>query len=150
MRVVFKTTYDRDIDHFEEARGAIKVGLLVLALAIFPFFAGEYYLAEATNTLIWSLAGLGLMLLVGHTGQVSLGHAAFLAIGAYADAALMEAGLPFALAFPLAGLIAGAFGALIAIPSTRMSGIYLAIATLALAVLVEEAEALVEAGWVAH
>lgn len=144
MRVVFKTTYDRDIDHFEDIRPAIRVGALVALLIALPFLAGEYYLAEATNTLIWSLAGLGLMLLVGHTGQVSLGHAAFLAIGAYTDAALMEAGLPFALAFPLAGIAAGLFGALIALPAARLSGIYLAIATLALFVLVEEAVILAE------
>ncbi len=144
MRIVFKTTYDRDIDLHEHwgKRGAIVVLLAVMALL--PFVVGEYYLAEATNTLIWSLAGMGLMLLVGHTGQVSLGHAAFLAIGAYTDVALMNIGVPFLVSFPIAGLAAGLFGALIAIPAVRMSGIYLAIATLAVFVIVEELVILLE------
>lgn len=138
MRVVFKTSYDRDIDLHESWRQRGWIALLLAIMAALPFLVGEYYLAEATNTLIWALAGMGLMVLVGHTGQVSLGHAAFLAIGAYTDAALMNAGVPFLVSFPLAGLAAGLFGALVAIPAVRMSGIYLAIATLALFVIVEE------------
>ncbi len=144
MRIVFKTSYDRDIDLHEHwgKRGAILALLVVMTLL--PFLVGDYYLAEAANTLIWSLAGMGLMLLVGHSGQVSLGHAAFLAIGAYTDVALMNAGWPFLLSFPVAGLAAGLFGALIAIPAVRMSGIYLAIATLAVFVIVEEIVILME------
>ena len=144
MRIVFKTSYDRDIDLHEHwgKRGAILVLLVVMVLL--PFLVGDYYLAEAANTLIWSLAGMGLMLLVGHTGQVSLGHAAFLAIGAYTDVALMNIGWPFLLSLPVAGLAAGIFGALIAIPAVRMSGIYLAIATLAVFVIVEEIVILME------
>mgnify|MGYP000315158047 CR=1 FL=1 len=144
MKVIFKKSYDRDIDLFRDRQTALRIGLLVLVLILVPFFASEYFLAEATNTLIWSLAGLGLMVLVGHTGQVSLGHAAFLAIGAYTDAALMNAGWPWLLAFLTAGAVTGVFGAIIAIPAIRMSGIYLAIATMALAVLVEEAVILAE------
>ncbi|MBU2980247.1 branched-chain amino acid ABC transporter permease [Lentibacter algarum] len=144
MRIIFKTSYDKDIDIHEHwgKRGAILV--LLAFMAVLPFFAGEYYLAEATNTLIWALAGMGLMLLVGHTGQVSLGHAAFLAIGAYTEVALMNIGWPFLIAFPVAGIFTGIFGALIAIPAVRMSGIYLAIATLAVFVIVEELIILLE------
>ena len=138
MRVVFKTSYDSDIDLHEHGADRLRTALLLGLMAVLPFLVGDYYLAEATNTLIWALAGMGLMIAVGHTGQVSLGHAAFLAIGAYTDAALMNAGLPFYLALPAAGLAAGLFGALIAIPAVRMSGIYLAIATLAVFVIVEE------------
>ena len=138
MRVVFKTSYDRDIDLHQDGIHRAKYALLLAAMAALPFVVGQYYLAEATNTLIWALAGMGLMVAVGHTGQVSLGHAAFLAIGAYTDSALMEAGLPFVVSFPLAGLATGLFGALIAVPAVRMSGIYLAIATLAVFVIVEE------------
>jgi branched-chain amino acid transport system permease protein len=144
MRVVFKTSYDPDIDLHEHwgKRGAYLV--LLIVMAVLPFLVGDYYLAEAANTLIWSLAGMGLMLLVGHTGQVSLGHAAFLAIGAYTDVALMNVGVPFLISFPIAGLVTGLFGALIAIPAVRMSGIYLAIATLAVFVIVEELVILLE------
>jgi len=138
MRVVFKTSYDRDIDLHEHGWSRARIALLAAIMALLPFFVGEYYLAEAANTLIWALAGMGLMVAVGHTGQVSLGHAAFLAIGAYANSALMNVGLPFPVSFPLAGVIAGLFGALIAVPAARMSGIYLAIATLAVFVIVEE------------
>jgi len=144
MRFIFKTSYDFDIDLFEDNWHRARMAVLVLLMIVLPFLVGEYYLAEVTNTLIWSLAGMGLMILVGHSGQVSLGHAAFLAIGAYADAALMERGVPFLIAFPLAGLITGLFGALVAIPAIRMSGIYLAIATLALFVIVEETVILAE------
>ena len=138
MKVIFKTSYDNDIDLHEDWWDRGKMIALVAVMAVLPFVLGEYYLAEITNTLIWSLAGMGLMLLVGHTGQASLGHAAFLAIGAYTDAALMNIGVPWIVAFPLAGIAAGIFGAIVAIPAVRMSGIYLAIATLALFVIVEE------------
>ncbi|THH39078.1 branched-chain amino acid ABC transporter permease [Aliishimia ponticola] len=138
MRIAFKTSYDTDIDFHEHWNNRFWIIALVVVMALLPFIVSEYYLAEVANTLIFSLAGMGLMLLVGHTGQVSLGHAAFLAIGAYTDAALMNAGWPFLIAFPVAGLAAGLFGALIAIPAVRLSGIYLAIATLAVFVIVEE------------
>src|SRR6056297_297210 len=131
MRVVFKKSYDRDIDLHEHWQSRAKMAVLALLMIALPFLVGNYYLAEAANTLIWALAGMGLMIAVGHTGQVSLGHAAFLAIGAYTDAALMNLGLPFLIAFPIAGIVAGLFGAIIAVPAVRMSGIYLAIATLA-------------------
>jgi len=138
MKVIFKTSYDNDIDLHEDGWARGKIALLLVIMAALPFVVGEYYLAEVTNTLIWALAGMGLMLLVGHTGQASLGHAAFLAIGAYTDAALMNIGVPWLISFPLAGIAAGVFGAIVAIPAVRMSGIYLAIATLALFVIVEE------------
>lgn len=138
MRVVFKKSYDPDIDLHDHAWKRWGIAALLLVMAALPFVVGDYYLAEATNTLIWALAGMGLMVLVGHTGQVSLGHAAFLAIGAYTDAALMNIGWPFLISFPVAGLVAGVFGAIIAVPAVRMSGIYLAIATLAVFVIVEE------------
>jgi branched-chain amino acid transport system permease protein len=144
MKFIFKTRYDQDIDLFEDTWHRVKIFALVAFMVALPFLTGVYFLGEATLVLIWALAGMGLMLLVGHTGQVSLGHAAFLAIGAYTDVALMNAGVPFLVAFPLAGLAAGLFGALIAIPAIRMSGIYLAIATLALAVIVEELVILLE------
>ncbi|MGR3321547.1 MAG: branched-chain amino acid ABC transporter permease [Pseudooceanicola sp.] len=144
MRIVFKTSYDRDIDLHEHWQSRGKIVALLAIMAALPFLVGDYYLAEAANTLIWALAGMGLMIAVGHTGQVSLGHAAFLAIGAYTDAALMNAGAPFWISFPAAGLVAGTFGAIIAVPAVRMSGIYLAIATLAVFVIVEEMVILLE------
>lgn len=144
MRVVFKTSYDRDIDLHEHMQSRGKIAVLLAIMVALPFLVGDYYLAEVANTLIWALAGMGLMVAVGHTGQVSLGHAAFLAIGAYANSALMNAGLPFVISFPVAGILTGVFGAIIAVPAVRMSGIYLAIATLAVFVIVEELVILLE------
>ena len=77
------------------------------------------------------IGAIGLNILLGYTGQISIGHAAFLAVGAYATA-IFEAnsGLPFYLAIPLAALVTSAFGLIFGIPSLRLKGLYLAIATL--------------------
>src|SRR5690606_40502478 len=104
-----------------------------------PWLVNTFWLGEATNMLIWAIAGMGLMLLVGQTGQASLGHAAFLAVGCYANVLLQQRlGLPFILSFPLCGLIAGIAGVLVAIPTARLHGIYLAIATLAIGILIDD------------
>jgi branched-chain amino acid transport system permease protein len=103
-----------------------------------PWVISAFYVGELTSVLIWSLAGLGLMLIAGHTGQVSLGHAAFMAIGAFSHLALMLRGWPFVPALIASGVITGLAGALIARPLGRMSGIYLAIATLALSIIIED------------
>jgi branched-chain amino acid transport system permease protein len=79
--------------------------------------------------------------LTGFTGQVSLGHAAFLAIGAYTAGFLQSLGVPFIVYFPAAALITGLVGMLVAIPALRLSGIYLVIATIAFAFIVEEVAA---------
>lgn len=138
MKPRFKTSYDDDIDLFQSWRHRAQYLLLLgLALAA-PWVLGNYYLGELTSVLVWSLAGMGLMLLIGHTGQVSLGHAAFMAIGAFAHLALLLRGWPFLPALLAATLLSGISGALLARPILRLSGIYLAIATLALGVLVED------------
>ncbi|TCD16672.1 branched-chain amino acid ABC transporter permease [Oricola cellulosilytica] len=139
MRVVFKTSYDHDIGMFRHRAQATWYVLLLTGVLALPLLLGSFLIGEMTNMLIWAIAGMGLMILVGQTGQASLGHAAFLAIGAYANVILQQrAGLPFLVSFPLAGLIAGAAGVLLAIPTTRLHGIYLAIATLAVSILVED------------
>jgi branched-chain amino acid transport system permease protein len=139
MRTVFKTSYDADINLFRHGpQAAWYLALLVLAIVL-PFLFDRFWLGEMTNVLIWSIAGMGLMILVGQTGQASLGHSAFLAIGCYANVLLQDpVGLPFVLSFPLAGLIAGLAGALIALPMSRLHGIYLGIGTLALAILTDD------------
>ncbi|MEM1315070.1 MAG: branched-chain amino acid ABC transporter permease, partial [Pseudomonadota bacterium] len=138
MRIHFKTDYEQDIRLFEDRREALQYGLLILAAVSAPLWLDEYLLGEVTYVLIWVLAGLGLMILAGHTGQASLGHGAFLACGAYMEVILLEAGVPFVLSFPLAGLFAGVVGAIVAIPALKMSGIYLAIATLAFGIMTED------------
>lgn len=139
MRILFKTSYDQDIRLFKDWHQARWYLLLLVLLVAMPYLVSTFVLGEVTNVLIWALAGMGLMILVGQTGQASLGHAAFLAIGCYANAILQSRlGLPFLVTFPLAGLIAGLAGVLIAIPTTKLHGIYLAIATLAVSILVED------------
>ncbi len=138
MRILFKTSYEQDIRLFPDLWTALVYGaLLVLAFSL-PYIFDDFYIGEATNVLIWAIAGLGLMLLTGQTGQASLGHAAFLAVGCYACVILMEQGLPFIVAFPLAGIITGIVGTVVAIPVVRMHGIYLAIATIALSILADD------------
>ncbi|MGB3501692.1 MAG: branched-chain amino acid ABC transporter permease [Mesorhizobium sp.] len=138
MRTLFKTSYDTDINLFEDGKQAFWYLLLLAAMVVLPFVIGDFAIGEMTNLLIWALAGLGLMVLVGQTGQASLGHAAFMAVGCYANVLLQNAGLPFILSFPLAGLIAGLAGVLIAIPTTKLHGIYLGIATLAISILADD------------
>ncbi|MGE0500737.1 MAG: branched-chain amino acid ABC transporter permease [Rhizobiaceae bacterium] len=138
MRTVFKTSYDADINLFRHrAQMGWYLALLLLALVL-PFLLGTFWIGEMTHVLIWAIAGMGLMILVGQTGQASLGHAAFLAIGCYANVLLQNAGVPFILSFPLAGLIAGFAGALIAMPMTKLHGIYLGIGTLAISILTDD------------
>lgn len=113
---------------------AFMVGLLVFAFGVVPFLASDYlFLSLLIPFLILTLAAIGLNLLVGYCGQISIGHAAFMAVGAYAayNLALRIPQLNFLVVLVLAGLIAAAVGMLFGIPSLRIKGLYLAVATLA-------------------
>ncbi len=106
--------------------------VIILVLAIVPLFISNlYYIQVMIFIGIYIILALSLNLLNGYVGLLSIGHAAFYGIGAYASAKLVkEAGLPFLLAMPAAGFIAGLFGYLIAKPTLRLSGIYMTLATL--------------------
>jgi branched-chain amino acid transport system permease protein len=113
---------------------AFMAGLLVFAFGVVPLVASDYlFLSLLIPFLILALAAIGLNLLVGYCGQISIGHAAFMAVGAYAayNLALRIPQLNFLLVLVLAGLIAAAVGMLFGIPSLRIKGLYLAVATLA-------------------
>ncbi len=139
MRFVFKTSYDADIRLFKHNAQAFWYALLFVVAILLPFLLDDFLIGEATLVLIWAICGMGLMILVGQTGQASLGHAAFMAVGAYSNVIYQtELGMPFLVSFPLSGLTAGVAGALIALPTTKLHGIYLAIATLAISVLAED------------
>ena len=113
---------------------AWSVGLLVVALLL-PALVSGFLVFQATQVMIYAIAILGLSLLVGFSGQLSLGHGAFFAIGAYTAAILMgRYDLPYVLALPAAGLVAFAFGFLFGLPALRLDGVYLAMATFSLAV----------------
>ena len=137
MRFIFKTHYRQDVDLFKHGGQLFWFGLLLVAVLLAPFALDNFYLGELALLCIYAVAGLGLMLLVGFTGLVSLGHAAFLAIGAYAHAILLTEGVPFFLSMPLAAMITAIIGGIVGLPAMRMVGIYLASATLAFAIIVE-------------
>ncbi len=105
--------------------------VLLVTLLLFPFVVSNYYVYVANYIAINIIVAAGLNLLVGYTGQISLGHAGFFAIGAYGTVILMaKAGFPFLLALPCAGLVAAVFGFLLGLPALRLEGPYLSIATL--------------------
>ncbi|MBW7924088.1 MAG: branched-chain amino acid ABC transporter permease [Burkholderiaceae bacterium] len=110
------------------------VPLAVVALACaLPFIVSDYRLFQLTMVLVYAIALLGLNVLTGFNGQISLGHGAFYAIGAYTAAIAMEhAGLPYWATIPLAGLVCGVAGFLFGLPALRLEGVYLALATFAL------------------
>ena len=127
----FKETYAADEAVFRSNTSRFWLGVLLVALAVFPFMAGPYLLYMANHTGVAIVAAVGLNILTGSAGQISLGHAAFVGIGAY-SAALLTTGLgvPFFLCLPLAGLSAAFFGLIVGAPSMRMKGLYLCIASL--------------------
>jgi branched-chain amino acid transport system permease protein len=162
MQFLFKTNYDQDIRLIQH-RGQfwsylVLLGLLVLA----PLLLSSYLQSQFVFVFIYAIVGVSLMILTGFTGQGSLGHAAFLAIGAYTTAYLQSKGVPFlgaglvALDFNLpwlgagklwlphlgyflwAGLLTGLIGACVGFPALRLHGIYLLIATISFAFIVEE------------
>lgn len=131
----FKTSFAEDMQIFPIRQDRIAIGLL-LAFAFFgvPLFASEYWFsAILIPFLIFALAALGLNILTGYCGQLSLGTAAFMAVGAYAayNFQLRVEGIPILVSFVLAGFTAAAVGVLFGLPSLRIKGFYLAVATLA-------------------
>ncbi|MBS0369101.1 MAG: branched-chain amino acid ABC transporter permease [Proteobacteria bacterium] len=131
----FKSSYAEDGRIFPIRQDRIGFALLMLAFGVVvPLLANEYWLkAILTPVLIFSLAAIGLNILTGYAGQLSLGSAAFMAVGAFAayNFILRVDGMPFLLALALAGLAAALVGVLFGLPSLRIKGFYLAVATLA-------------------
>jgi len=126
-----KRHYYEDVRLFKTNTALALTVLFLAVLASLPFLVGDYALYVLNLIAIHSIVAIGLNILVGCTGQISLGHAGFFAIGAYSCVLLMvKAGLPFVIALPAAGLIAALFGFLLGLPSLRLEGPYLAIATL--------------------
>jgi len=138
MRFLFKTDYGQDLRLFKHGGQAFWYGVLAVVLLAAPWWADAYMMSQLHFILIYSIVGFGLMLLTGFTGQISLGHAAFLAVGAYTEALLQAAGVPFLVSISCAALFAAAAGLIVGLPALRLKGIYLAIATLAFNVIVEE------------
>jgi branched-chain amino acid transport system permease protein len=134
----FRQTYRQDMAIFESAFGRNAFLLFLAALAAVPAFASGFWMDVLNRVLIAVIAATGLNILTGFTGQISLGNAAFLAVGAYVTGVLASRwGLPFPLVIPLAGLATAAAGMVFGVPSLRLKGLYLAVATLAAHFVIE-------------
>src|SRR5512147_3278070 len=131
----FKSSYGSDQQMLPILQDRVfMVLLLAFAFIAVPFVISDYvFLSLLIPFLILTLAAIGLNLLVGYCGQISIGHAAFMAVGAYAayNLALRIPQLNFIVVLLLAGLVAAVVGILFGIPSLRIKGLYLAVATLA-------------------
>jgi branched-chain amino acid transport system permease protein len=138
MRFLFKTDYEDDIRLFPHSGYIVSYGILLAFLVVAPFVLSSYLVSQLVFVCIYATVGVGLMILTGFTGQASLGHAAFLAIGAYTAAYLQQYNVPFPVYFLAGGLLTGVVGALVGFPALRLQGIYLVIATISFAFIVEE------------
>jgi branched-chain amino acid transport system permease protein len=111
------------------------VAALIVVAAVLPSFISDYHALEWATVGTYFIALLGLNVLTGYSGQISLGHGAFMAVGGYTSAILMaHHGVRDLWTIPLAGLVAGGAGLLFGLPALRLSGLYLALATFAVAV----------------
>lgn len=129
----YKTTYAADFALYPLpiARWAV-IGFAILFFAIVPLFLSDYYVTMLNLVGIAIVGALGLNILLGLTGQISIGHAAFMSVGAYTAANLATRfDLPFYITLPAGGLMAAAVGIIVGFPSVRIKGLYLAISTLA-------------------
>ncbi|WP_100398166.1 branched-chain amino acid ABC transporter permease [Bacillus sp. FJAT-44742] len=133
----YKTKYNHDMALFTIPRVKMRMVLLIALFALVPLFTSNYVVGLATLCLIASIGAIGLNILTGFTGQISIGVGAFLGVGGYTSAILTTSlGLSFWLAVPVAGLVTAFVGGIFGIPSLRLKGLYLAIATLAAQVII--------------
>ena len=135
---IFFSDYRSDMALRRMPLQKVRTGLLLVGLAIFPFLAPPYWLFLANQIAIFTIGAIGLNILVGYTGQISLGQGAFMAIGAYGAGLLtVRFGVPFYISIPVAALITAVAGLVVGLPSLRLKGLYLAVATLAAQQIVE-------------
>src|SRR6476660_5538329 len=119
---------------------ALLAVVLWLVVALVPAFSfSDYHLFQCTMVVVYAIAILGLAILTGFNGQISLGHGAFYAIGAYTTAILMyQYGVPYWATLPVSAVVCAIVGFLIGLPALRLGGLYLALTTFALAVAVPQ------------
>jgi branched-chain amino acid transport system permease protein len=129
---VFQTTYEGDMALYPLPLARYSTLAVVVVLVLLPLVLDSHAMSLVNLMLLASIGAIGLNILVGYTGQVSLGHGAFMMVGSYTAALVtVRLGLPFWLGLPAGGLMAALVGAFFGIPSLRIKGLYLAIATLA-------------------
>src|SRR5580698_599892 len=121
-------THDHDSKEEAAAPGVRVAAVCLVALAcVAPLFCSSYHLFQLTLVVVYSIALLGLNLLTGYGGQISLGHGAFYGIGAYTTGILMQhAGMPYWLTIPCAGAVCLVLGFLFGLPAVRLEGLHLA------------------------
>jgi len=134
----FCESYHEDIKLLNTIWSKCWMGLFIVGLLLLPYMTDTYIVYMVNLSCIAVVAAVGLNILTGFTGQISLGHAAFLAIGAYTAAILGEGlGMPFWITLPAGGLVSAFAGILVGIPCLRLKGLYLAMATMSFGVMVE-------------
>ncbi len=125
-------TYAEDMAIFRTKTHWVFLACLTVLLLTLPMFLGKFWMGVANLVLITLIAATGLNLLVGYCGQLSIGHAGFIAVGAFTSAVLTtKMGMPFLVGLIGAGIVSGAVGLIFGIPSVRVKGFYLAISTIA-------------------
>lgn len=128
----FRTSYEKDMEILRTPVAKGFVCTVLVLLLVWPLVASGDYLWLTMQILIAVVGAVGLNILTGYTGQISLGHGAFLGVGAYTSAVITaKMGLPFWIGVPAAGVVTALAGMVFGIPSLRLKGLYLAIATLA-------------------
>ncbi len=134
----FRESYREDIRVFQTIWVKVWLTVFVAGLLCLPFWADPYVVYMANTAGIAIIAAMGLNILTGLTGQISLGHAAFVALGAYTSGILASRlGLPFWITIPSGGVVAAFSGILLGFPCLRLKGLYLAMATMSFGVVVE-------------
>ena len=130
--------YQQDLRIFPSPAAKTALGILLVILVTLPYYWGTYITYLACVCGVSVISALGLNILTGYTGLISLGHAAFMGIGAYTAAILSaRAGFPFIVALPLAGVAAAFTGLIVGVPTLRLRGLYLVVTTLAFQFIVE-------------
>src|SRR5438105_15943601 len=130
MRFLFKASYAQELWLFRDNVQRNWYVALFAALLVLPRVVPDY-VGDISLVFIYGLCGLSLMVLAGYTGLVSLGHAAFLGVGAYAHVFFaQDLGVPWIVAVGLAAVVSAAAGLIVGVPGLRLTGVYLTIGTL--------------------
>ena len=135
---VFRTTYRDELSLYQLPVSRVGLWGSIVALYLLPLVLSNYYLGVLNLVGIFAIAAIGLNVATGYTGQISVGHGAFMGVGAFTLGFLTtKQGWPFWPALPVAGLAAAAVGALFGLPSARLKGLYLAIASIAAQIILQ-------------
>lgn len=133
----YKTSYVNDMKLFGAMNEKIKIAVIVGVVLLVPFFTSNYWVGLLTLCAISAIGAIGLNILTGFTGQISIGVGAFLGVGGYTSAIITSTyGLSFWISLPLAGIVTALIGGIFGLPALRLKGLYLAIATLAAQVII--------------